>query len=61
MLVGSPNTGKSALFNQLTGLNARVANYPGTTVDISAGSATINGKNLLVADLPGIYSLESGN
>ncbi|MCL0052063.1 ferrous iron transporter B [Peptococcaceae bacterium] len=61
MLVGSPNTGKSALFNQLTGLNARVANYPGTTVDISAGSATINGKNLLVVDLPGIYSLESGS
>ena len=37
LLVGTPNSGKTALFNRLTGLNQRVANYPGITVDISVG------------------------
>ena len=37
LLVGTPNSGKTALFNRLTGLNQRVANYPGITVDIATG------------------------
>ena len=37
LLVGTPNSGKTALFNRLTGLNQRVANYPGITVDLSIG------------------------
>jgi len=57
-LVGSPNVGKSALFNALTGSYVTVSNYPGTTVDISSGSFKI-GKHhqCKVVDTPGMYSL----
>lgn len=55
-LVGNQNAGKTTLFNQLTGSNQRVGNFPGVTVDRKDGA--IRGyKNTLVTDLPGIYSL----
>ncbi len=59
-LVGMPNTGKSTLFNRLTGGTARVANWPGLTVDITTGKIPLGGFLVHVADLPGIYDLEGG-
>ena len=56
-LVGSPNSGKTTLFNALTGLRARVGNYPGVTVERREGDAKIDGHALRVIDLPGTYSL----
>jgi ferrous iron transport protein B len=57
-LVGSPNCGKTALFNALTGLNHKVANYPGVTVDwAEAFSRKLFGAPLKILDLPGTYSL----
>ena len=57
-LVGNQNCGKTTLFNQLTGSNQHVGNFPGVTVDQKAGF--IRGeKNCQVVDLPGIYSLTS--
>ncbi|TDF41778.1 ferrous iron transporter B [Alteromonadaceae bacterium M269] len=55
LLIGKPNSGKSLLFNQLTGLRQKVANYPGVTVDIKRGK--FNEHELI--DLPGTYSLHS--
>jgi len=57
-LVGSPNSGKTTLFNALTGLRARVGNYPGVTVERREGDATIDGHRVRVIDLPGTYSLK---
>ena len=58
-VVGPPNTGKSTLFNRLTGLRQRVANYPGVTVEKRIGRARLPGKTEVhLIDLPGIYSLE---
>jgi ferrous iron transport protein B len=56
-LVGSPNSGKTTLFNALTGLRARVGNYPGVTVERREGDAEIDGQRVRVIDLPGTYSL----
>lgn len=56
-IVGSPNVGKSAVFNRLTGLYVTVSNYPGTTIDVSRGKAVIEGEELEVVDTPGMYSL----
>ncbi len=56
-IVGSPNVGKSALFNRLTGVYVTVSNYPGTTVDVSRGKAVIEGEEFEVVDTPGMYSL----
>lgn len=57
VLVGSPNVGKSAIFNYLTGSYVAVSNYPGTTVDISTGYFKYGGRRFEVMDTPGIYSL----
>ena len=56
-LVGSPNSGKTTLFNALTGLRAKVGNYPGVTVERREGAATVAGRRVVVVDLPGAYSL----
>ncbi|AZJ34359.1 ferrous iron transport protein B [Tenacibaculum singaporense] len=57
-LIGNPNTGKTSLFNQLTGLNQKVGNYPGVTVDKKQGVCKLpNGKNATITDLPGTYSI----
>jgi ferrous iron transport protein B len=57
VLAGNPNVGKSAIFNALTGLNAEVSNYPGTTIDISRGKL---GSDELT-DTPGVYGVSSFN
>lgn len=54
-LVGQPNTGKSTLFNTLTGGNAHVGNWSGITVDILEGEIELNGEKVAIVDLPGIY------
>lgn len=56
-LVGNPNSGKSTIFNQLTGLRQSVSNFPGVTVDKKEGVFTHEGRQFNVIDLPGIYSL----
>jgi ferrous iron transport protein B len=57
-LVGNPNSGKSSLFNMLTGLNQKVGNFPGVTVDKKTGTANIAaGFDATIIDLPGTYSL----
>jgi len=57
-LVGNPNTGKSTLFNLLTGLNQKIGNFPGITVDKKIGFSKLpNGKTAEIIDLPGTYSL----
>ncbi len=59
-LVGPPNSGKSTLFNRLTGMRQKVANYPGVTVEQHFGKLSGVGRSdLVLIDLPGIYSLES--
>lgn len=56
-IIGNPNSGKTTLFNRLTGSNQHVGNWPGVTVDRKTGHITYNGKKTDVVDLPGIYSL----
>ena len=57
-LVGNPNTGKSTLFNALTGLRQRVGNYPGVTVARKSGTCDLpDGRKVELVDLPGLYSL----
>ena len=57
-LVGTPNSGKTALFNALTGSRQKVANYPGVTVERKAGVLqTASGRRVELVDLPGTYSL----
>jgi ferrous iron transport protein B len=58
-LVGNPNAGKTTLFNALTGLRAKTANFPGTTVERKVGRLHIDHKQIVVVDLPGLYSLDS--
>ena len=57
VLVGNPNTGKSTLFNLLTGLNQKIGNFPGVTVDKKTGQFKIDELKYTVIDLPGTYSL----
>src|SRR5262245_36043987 len=56
-LVGNPNTGKTTLFNALSGLRQRVGNYPGVTVETKKGQMTVSGEAFDLIDLPGTYSL----
>lgn len=56
-LVGNPNTGKSSIFNLLTGMRQHVGNFPGVTVDLKVGKLEINGVNHELIDLPGTYSI----
>ncbi|EOD01044.1 FeoB small GTPase domain-containing protein [Caldisalinibacter kiritimatiensis] len=56
-LAGNPNTGKSTLFNNLTGLNQHTGNWPGKTVTNAKGSFSHKDKEFLLVDLPGTYSL----
>jgi ferrous iron transport protein B len=56
-IVGSPNVGKSLLFNCLTGAYVAVSNYPGTTVEVTLGKTKIGDKEFEVIDTPGMYSL----
>ena len=57
-LIGNPNTGKTSLFNQLTGLNQKVGNYPGVTVDKKEGLSKLSStQNAVITDLPGTYSI----
>jgi len=56
-IVGSPNVGKSVLFNNLTGQYVNVSNYPGTTVEVSRGRSRIGDAEFEVIDTPGMYSL----
>src|SRR3954452_22629842 len=58
-LVGPPNSGKTTLFNRLTGLRQKVANFPGVTVEHHTGRARIDAqRDVYIVDLPGIYSLK---
>jgi ferrous iron transport protein B len=57
LLVGNPNVGKSVIFGYLTGRYVTVANYPGTTVELSAGKARWNSRSVEVIDTPGVNSL----
>lgn len=58
-LAGNPNAGKTTLFNALTGLKQKVANYPGVTVERKTGPWQLNGKQADLIDLPGLYSLDA--
>lgn len=56
-LFGNPNTGKSSLFNRLTGLRQHIGNFPGVTVDKHSGFLTVSGTELELIDFPGTYSI----
>ncbi|HMU35089.1 MAG TPA: ferrous iron transport protein B [Pyrinomonadaceae bacterium] len=58
-LAGNPNAGKTTLFNALTGLKQKVANYPGVTVERKTGRWQLNGSVADLIDLPGLYSLDA--
>ncbi|MBQ9488303.1 MAG: ferrous iron transport protein B [Lachnospiraceae bacterium] len=60
-LLGQPNSGKSTLFNALTGLHQHVGNWPGKTVEKKEGTFTHDGKEYALADLPGSYSLSANS
>ncbi|MBU2525962.1 MAG: ferrous iron transport protein B [Bacteroidetes bacterium] len=61
-LIGNPNTGKTSVFNRLTGLNQKVGNYPGITVEKKTGMAVLDGKTKAsILDLPGTYSLNASS
>ncbi len=56
-LAGNPNSGKTTIFNNLTGARQRVGNYPGVTVERKEGSSRHDGREIMFVDLPGTYSL----
>ena len=60
-LLGQPNSGKSTIFNMITGSHQHVGNWPGKTVDQKEGEFTWKGQRIILADLPGSYSLCAGS
>ena len=61
-LIGNPNTGKTSVFNQLTGLHQQVGNYPGITVEKKIGTCKLNETSkATIIDLPGTYSLNASS
>lgn len=60
-LLGQPNSGKSTIFNMITGSHQHVGNWPGKTVDQKEGEFHYNGQRMILADLPGSYSLSAGS
>lgn len=59
VIAGTPNSGKTTLFNALTGIRAKTANFPGTTVEIRKGRMLGEGHALTLIDLPGLYSFDA--
>ncbi len=57
VLVGNPNSGKTTLFNALTGLNQKISNLPGTTIEKKTGHFQIGDQHVRITDLPGTYSI----
>jgi len=60
-LAGNPNSGKTTIFNALTGARQRVGNWPGVTVERKEGKTNLDGRQVTVVDLPGIYSLTANS
>lgn len=58
-LTGNPNTGKSTIFNELTGARQKIGNWPGVTVDKKVGYVRHNDKDIMIVDLPGTYSVNA--
>jgi ferrous iron transport protein B len=58
-VIGNPNCGKSTLFNIITGIKQKVGNWPGVTVERREGRTKIKGQDIILVDLPGVYSLDS--
>lgn len=56
-LIGNPNTGKSSIFNMLTGMRQHIGNFPGVTVDKKEGKLNVDGKDITLIDFPGTYSI----
>lgn len=59
LLIGNPNAGKTSLFNRLTGMRSRTANFPGTTVEHQVGKLALGERSVELVDLPGLYSLDA--
>jgi len=60
-LIGNPNSGKTSLFNLLTGARQHTGNWPGVTVERKEGEFVFNHESSLVVDLPGVYSIDDKN
>ena len=61
VLVGQPNSGKSTLFNAVAGYRSLTSNFAGTTMEYTHGKARVDGEEIDLIDLPGLYSLNSDN
>ena len=56
-LAGNPNSGKTTVFNALTGMQQKIGNFPGVTVEKKVGRTRVNGQECQIVDLPGTYGL----
>ena len=61
LLAGNPNSGKTTIFNELSGMRAKVGNYAGVTVEKKTGRFSALGREIEVEDLPGVYSLSASS